>query len=408
MGDGTTESRQARPRTRADWERVLRQRGIRPARSMGQNFLVSPDVVAAIVETAGVQPGDAVVEIGPGMGILTGQLLDAGARVTGVELDDQLAELLRSEWKQNPSFRLVERDARYVDVEAITAGQPYVVVANLPYSVATVVIRHFVEAANPPTSLTVMVQREVAERMTASSGEMSLLGLATQYYADAEIAFIVPPDVFLPPPKVESAVVSMRVRESTPLTADGRDHMFALATMAFQRKRKTIANGLAQGLDRPRAEVPTDEPDPDSQTFERAAAAPPMPSELDVQKARVWQLAKVRWGSLGEAAAAAALKDYAAGHGIDLGDPVQLRQLADQWAQDATPRPVQGRKASDAQITKLHTVFSELGITDRGAKLARVGAILGREVDTTKTLTAREAAQVIDRLENAEGGEQHG
>lgn len=155
--------------------------------------------------------------------------------------------------------------------------------------------------------------------------------------------------------------------------------------------------------------IPTDEPDPDSQTYERAAAAPPMPAELDVQKARVWQLAKTRWGSLGEAAAASALKDYAAGQGIDLGDPVQLRQLADQWAQDAaSTAPAQGRKASDAQITKLHTVFSELGVTDRAAKLARVGAILGREVDTTKTLTAREAATVIDRLENGEGGEQHG
>lgn len=222
---------------------------------MGQNFLVDPDVVAAIVETAGIRPGDAVVEIGPGMGILTAQLLDAGARVTGVELDDQLAELLRAEWSGNPDFRLVERDARHVDVEAITGGQPYVVVANLPYSVATVVIRHFVEAANPPTSLTVMVQREVAERMTATSGEMSLLGLATQFYTEADIAFIVPPDVFLPPPKVESAVVTMRMRETLPLDVPARDRMFALATMAFQRKRKTVANGLAQGLGRSRAEV---------------------------------------------------------------------------------------------------------------------------------------------------------
>lgn len=222
---------------------------------MGQNFLVDPDVVASIVATAGVKPGDAVVEIGPGMGALTAQLLDAGARVTGVELDDQLADLLRAEWSTHPNFRLVERDARHVDVEAIAGGEPYVVVANLPYSVATVVIRHFVEAASPPASLTVMVQREVAERMTAAQGEMSLLGLATQYYTDPRVAFIVPPEVFLPPPKVESAVVSMRMRDTFPLDAPARDRMFALATMAFQRKRKTIANGLAQGLGRPRAAI---------------------------------------------------------------------------------------------------------------------------------------------------------
>ncbi|MGC4191900.1 MAG: 16S rRNA (adenine(1518)-N(6)/adenine(1519)-N(6))-dimethyltransferase RsmA [Thermomicrobiales bacterium] len=258
MSDGvtpSTTSQHARPRTRSDWERLLRERGIQPARSMGQNFLVSPEIVDAIVETAGIRSGDAVIEIGPGMGILTGRLLDSGARVTGVELDDQLADLLRGQWAGNPSFRLVERDARYVDIDAISGGEPYVVVANLPYSVATVVIRHFVEAANPPTSLTVMVQREVAERMTAPVGEMSLLGLATQFYTEAGIAFIVPPDVFLPPPKVESAVVSMRIRDTVPLDAAGRERMFSLATMAFQRKRKTIANGLAQGLDRPRADV---------------------------------------------------------------------------------------------------------------------------------------------------------
>ncbi|MGB3327945.1 MAG: 16S rRNA (adenine(1518)-N(6)/adenine(1519)-N(6))-dimethyltransferase RsmA [Thermomicrobiales bacterium] len=255
MGESTRNTQAARPHTREAWERLLRDRGIRPSRSMGQNFLVSPEIVSEIVAVSGVKPGDRVVEIGPGMGILTGELLDSGARVTGVELDDQLAALLRSTWKDHPAFTLVERDARYVEIDAITGGEPYLVVANLPYSVATVVIRHFVEASNPPTSLTVMVQREVAERMTAGPGDMSLLGLATQFYTESEIVLTVPPDVFLPPPKVDSAVVSMRPREMVPLETDAREPMFALATMAFQRKRKTLANGLAQGLGRPRAEV---------------------------------------------------------------------------------------------------------------------------------------------------------
>lgn len=254
MNDETSE-RQPRRRTRSDWERILRSRGIRPERSMGQNFLVDPEVVTSIVAAADVHPGDAVVEVGPGMGILTGELLEAGAHVTGVELDDQLAALLRDEYVAEPRFRLVERDARHVDVQAITGGAPYKVVANLPYSVATVVIRHFLEASNPPESLTVMVQREVAERMTAKPGDLSLLGLATQFHTHADIAFIVPPDVFLPPPKVESAVVSMHVRETVPLDSVRRDRMFDLATMAFQRKRKTIANGLAQGLNHPRGEI---------------------------------------------------------------------------------------------------------------------------------------------------------
>ncbi|MGB3304956.1 MAG: 16S rRNA (adenine(1518)-N(6)/adenine(1519)-N(6))-dimethyltransferase RsmA [Thermomicrobiales bacterium] len=242
-------------RTRADWLKVLRANNIRPTRSMGQNFLVEPEVVEHIAAVSGVETGDLVVEIGPGLGILTRQLLATGARVIGVELDRELAAFLRNDLDSHPDFSLVEHDARHVDINAITGGMPYQVVANLPYSVATVVIRHFVESGNPPASLTVMVQREVAERMTAAPPAMSLLGLASQYYSDAEIAFIVPPDVFMPPPKVESAVVSMRVREEQVLDATQRDRMFELATMAFQRKRKTLANGLSQGLARDKADV---------------------------------------------------------------------------------------------------------------------------------------------------------
>ncbi len=242
-------------RTRQDWIDILRSHGIRPARSMGQNFLVEPTVVEAIAGTASIHDGDLVIEIGPGMGVLTRQLLNIGARVVGVELDRELAAFLRQDLRDYPEFSLVEHDARHVDVEAITGNQPYQVVANLPYSVATVVIRHFVESANPPTKLTVMVQHEVAERMTATPPGMSLLGLATQFYSDAEVAFVVPSDVFVPAPKVESAVVSMIVKKELALSPAERERMFQLATMAFQRKRKTIANGLSQGLDQAKGEV---------------------------------------------------------------------------------------------------------------------------------------------------------
>jgi 16S rRNA (adenine1518-N6/adenine1519-N6)-dimethyltransferase len=242
-------------RTSDEWSATLRKNRIKPARSMGQNFLTSTEVVEEIVEIAGVEPGDRVVEIGPGMGILTRQLLTAGARVTGVELDRELAELLRRELGAIDAFTLVERDARYLDIPEITDGEPYQVVANLPYSVATVIIRAFMESPTPPERMTVMVQKEVAERMTAEPGEMSLLGLATHLYADARIALIVPPGVFLPPPKVDSAVVILDARDELPGTDASRDRMFELATMAFQRKRKTISNGLAQGLGLPKAEL---------------------------------------------------------------------------------------------------------------------------------------------------------
>jgi len=263
-------------RTRADWLKILRANNIRPTRSMGQNFLVEPEVVEQIAAVSGVEPGDLVVEIGPGLGILTRQLLATGAQVIGVELDRELAAFLRNDLASYPDFSLIEHDARHVNIDAITHGTPYHVVANLPYSVATVVIRHFVESENPPLSLTVMVQREVAERMTATPPAMSLLGLASQYYSEAEIAFIVPPDVFMPPPKVESAVVSMHVRNEQVLDATQRDRMFELATMAFQRKRKTLANGLSQGLGRDKADVERDIAEADISPTAR-------PQDIDVE-----------------------------------------------------------------------------------------------------------------------------
>lgn len=242
-------------RSASGWQRILRKHNIRPTRSMGQNFLVDPAVVAHIADVADVGENDLVIEIGPGMGILTRELLSRGAHVTGVELDRDLAAFLTADLASSDRFTLVERDARYVEIDQITGGEPYQVVANLPYSVATVIIRHFMESPTPPTRMTVMVQKEVAERMTAEPGAMSLLGLATHLYADAGIAIIVPPDVFLPPPKVESAVVVLDVRKHLAGTETQRDRMFALATMAFQRKRKTISNGLSMGLDRPKAEL---------------------------------------------------------------------------------------------------------------------------------------------------------
>lgn len=222
---------------------------------MGQNFLVDPSVVRRILVVAEVRPGDLIVEVGPGMGILTRALLQAHAEVVAVELDRDLKRFLERDLEDARALTLVERDARHVDIEELTGDRPYQLVANLPYSVATVIIRHFVESPNAPTRMTVMVQREVAERMTASPPRMSLLALATQLYASAEIAFTVPSDAFVPLPKVESAVVRMDVRLELPLTSSERDRMFALATMAFQRKRKTVANGLSQGLAAPKSNL---------------------------------------------------------------------------------------------------------------------------------------------------------
>lgn len=240
-------------RSSEEWRALLRANRIKPSKSMGQNFLTETSVVEEIVDIAEIGEGDLVIEIGPGMGILSRQIISSGATLIGVELDRELATLLRKDLGDQEQFSLVEQDARYIDPEAITDGKSYQVVANLPYSVATVILRNLMESHHPPTRMTVMVQREVAERMTAEPGDMSLLGLATDLYADAEIAMIVPPEVFLPPPKVDSAVVRMDTRPKLRGTAVMRERMFELATMAFQRKRKTLSNGLSMGLDTPKS-----------------------------------------------------------------------------------------------------------------------------------------------------------
>jgi 16S rRNA (adenine1518-N6/adenine1519-N6)-dimethyltransferase len=236
------------PRSREDWVRILRRRGIRPSRALGQNFLVDPAVAREIVEVANVGPGDLVVEVGPGLGMLTRALIAHGANVTAIELDHELAAFLEQDLGNTATFRVTEQDALRVDLEAITAGSPYRVVANLPYSSGTAIVRRFLEASPRPLTMTVMLQREVAERMVAQPPSMSLLTLATAINADAAMAIIVPPDVFHPPPKVESAVVHLELREAPLATPAQQETLFRLATKAFQQKRKTLGNSLAQGL----------------------------------------------------------------------------------------------------------------------------------------------------------------
>lgn len=239
-----------RPLGPDDWLRRMRAWGIRPARSKGQNFLLDADVVDAIADASGAGPLDRVLEIGPGMGILTEALLRRGATVTAIELDDALAPRLEEHFRDERRFRIIHEDATAIDPVAIfEPGQTYRIVANLPYGVATVIIRHYLESAQPPSELVVMVQKEVAERMTATEGDLSLLTLAIQLYTEPEYLFTVPKEAFHPAPKVTSAVVRLRTRPDPPLDLPARERLFELATIAFQQKRKTLLNSLSRGLD---------------------------------------------------------------------------------------------------------------------------------------------------------------
>ena len=241
-------------RTRDDWITILRSRGIRPARSMGQNFLVEPDIADAIVDASGVGAGETALEIGPGLGMLTRSLAETGASVVAVELDRELKAFLDRDLAAIPNVSVIEGDALKVDIASLVQGD-YRVVANLPYSTGTHIVRRFLESTHAPQTMTVMLQREVAERLVAEPPGMSLLTLARVIHAEAKVVLNVPPDAFWPEPNVESTVIHLRLRDVPLLNPGQVDAVFRLATMAFQRKRKTIGNGLSQGLGQPKAEI---------------------------------------------------------------------------------------------------------------------------------------------------------
>jgi 16S rRNA (adenine1518-N6/adenine1519-N6)-dimethyltransferase len=190
--------------------------------------------------------------VGSGRGVLTQGLAQAAGRVISVEIDEALCEQIRLRLAPYPNVTIVCGDILALPPEELLAradaAPPYVVVANLPYYIASAVLRRFLEAQTPPQRLIVMVQAEVAESMAAQPGHMSLLSVATQFYAQARILFYVPPRAFRPPPKVRSAVVHLDVRPQPAVAVDDREAFFRLVRAGFAAPRKQLRNVLALGL----------------------------------------------------------------------------------------------------------------------------------------------------------------
>ncbi len=225
---------------------ILAELGIRPRKALGQHFLHNRSVVQRIVATAALAPDTVVVEIGPGLGILTEELARQAGQVIAIELDRQLAAHLAERF-QDTTVQVLHDDALRVDFATITQRQPYVVVANLPYNVATPILERLLTAEHPPERLVVMVQREVAERMVATPPKMSFLSVLVQFFARPRIAFRVGPGAFTPPPKVESAVVTLERREP-PLPRGEWARFFRLVQAGFAQRRKQLVNALASEL----------------------------------------------------------------------------------------------------------------------------------------------------------------
>jgi 16S rRNA (adenine1518-N6/adenine1519-N6)-dimethyltransferase len=223
---------------------------------MGQNFLFDRGVVHEIVRHAGIRPNQTVIEVGPGLGILTEELLRHAGRVIAVELDAELAAHLRATFGGDPRFTLVEADALEIDWATIVpVVEPWAVTANLPYSVGTAVLRRLLETEHRPERLTLMLQLEVAQRLVARPPQMSVLSVATQFYADGHIAFRVPSEVFIPPPNVESAVVALDTKLALTLPDGLRPAFFHIVNAGFRQKRKQLANSLASTLMLPKEAV---------------------------------------------------------------------------------------------------------------------------------------------------------
>jgi len=252
--------------------RILRDEGLRARHALSQNFLADPDVLEAILTEAAAGAGDRVLEIGPGLGILTGALLDAGAALTAVELDRRLAALLRERFEgavvpgsRAPAgpgeLRLIEGDALDQDLPRLVPS-PYAVVANLPYHITSPILHRLLERAPRPERMVLMVQWEVAERLAAPPGRMSYLSVFVQYHAAVRVARRVPASAFEPAPAVESAVIVVEPRRpgslvpvDEPDAAAAEDSLWALVQAGFRERRKMVHNVLVRQLGLPAVRI---------------------------------------------------------------------------------------------------------------------------------------------------------
>ena len=232
-------------------QRRLREEGLRARHNLSQNFLADVDVLEGILREADPTPGRGVLEIGPGLGFLTGGLLAAGALVTAVELDRGLVAVIRDSYASElgaGALRIIEDDALDQDLVHLVPA-PYDVVANLPYHITSPILHRLLGQAPRAERLVLMVQREVAERVAAPPGAMSYLSVFVQYHARARVAFRVPPAAFEPAPKVESAVLVLEPYASDDrLDAEAEARLWRVVMAGFRERRKMLHNVLARQL----------------------------------------------------------------------------------------------------------------------------------------------------------------
>ena len=240
---------------------MMRMKDVIPKKSLGQHWLNDSAILDSICDSAEVAAGDTVLEVGPGLGTLTRKLLNRGAKVVAVEFDKILAANLRDGLLRSGSISpkvvnnlsVVESDILSFNLQELPAG--YKVVANIPYYLTSNLIRVLTESSNPFSRAALLIQKEVAERVVAAPGQMSLLSVSAQYYCEVSLGAFVPAKLFTPPPKVDSQVLELRFRENSLFTDVDTKEFFRIVRAGFSQKRKTLVNSLGAGLSIPKEQT---------------------------------------------------------------------------------------------------------------------------------------------------------
>jgi len=244
----------------------LRQYELHAKKGLGQHFLINSGILKNIISAADLSPRDLVIEVGPGLGVLTRELIQNAGYVISVELDSAVIDLLQTNLSQYDNFSLIHSDILKIRPEEIIERekdkfpasvdtQRYKVVANLPYYITQPIIRHFCEAAVKPETMVIMVQKEVARNIIAKPGDLSILAVSVQIYGNPRIMGYVPAGNFYPPPKVDSAILRIDLYPQPAVSVTSIDNFFRVVKAGFSSARKQIVNSLAQGLEVTKPEV---------------------------------------------------------------------------------------------------------------------------------------------------------
>jgi len=235
------------PQAPSEIRTLLKSLGLHPQKGFGQNFLVSEKIMNKIVEAGSLQPSDIVVEVGPGLGHLTHHLVPLAKRVIAVEIDRGFVRNLTAAFQGVDNLEVREADVLTLDPATIADGQPYKLIANLPYYITSAVLRHFLENSHRPTTVVVMLQKEVAQRIVAPKGDLNLLAVSVQIYGQPKLVAKVPAAAFYPRPNVESAVLKIETFPTPKIDVDP-EKFFKVVAAGFSGARKQVHNAIAQRI----------------------------------------------------------------------------------------------------------------------------------------------------------------